>query len=276
MEDANDLNFIFSTSFGEINNPLFDDWGVHLVCLQGSGSFLYKDKRLSVARNDAMVLSHPKLAKEIEQSDDLQVVFVAAPFQFLYNQLPANHYGVGGCVSLFDNPIFHLSDEDAKRLLDDFYRIKQRMDEKEHPFYKEMMGSLSLTMIYDLFAFHAKQGAMVSSTDRTAYIVKELIRLLSTGSVKTHREVSYYAGQLNVTPKYLSDTIKRNTGRSVLYMIDQYTVPMVSEFLKNSALSITQIADIMNFSSVGYFSRYVVKHLGMPPSQYRAALLPTK
>lgn len=234
MEDNNNVNFIFSTSFEEINNPLFENWGVHLVCLNGSGSFTYNDKTLSVTRNDAMVLTQPTLAKDIEQSDDLSIVFLAAPFRFLYSQLPANHYGVGGCVSLFDNPIFHLSDEDAKSLLDDLYRIKQRMDERDHPFYKEMMGSLTLTMIYDLFAFHAKQNVTVNSSDRTAFIVKELINLLSGGRVKTHREVGYYAELLHVTPKYLSDTIKRNTGRSVLNMIDQYAVPMVAEFLKTA------------------------------------------
>lgn len=34
-------------------------------------------------------------------------------------------------------------------------------------------------------------------------------------------------------------------------------------------LSLTQIADRMNFTTLSYFGRYVKKHLGVTPSQYR-------
>lgn len=98
--------------------------------------------------------------------------------------------------------------------------------------------------------------------------------LLDSGRSKRYRKVSYYAAQLNVSVKYLSDTIKRQTGKSVTYYIDRYTVPMVIEYLDNPNLSITQIADEMNFASVSYFSRYVTKHLGVSPQKYRQSLRP--
>ena len=40
---------------------------------------------------------------------------------------------------------------------------------------------------------------------------------------------------------------------------------------KDNRLSITQIADEMQFTSVSYFSRYCTKHIGMSPAQYRLA-----
>lgn len=39
-------------------------------------------------------------------------------------------------------------------------------------------------------------------------------------------------------------------------------------------LSLTQIADLMNFTSLSYFSRYCTKHLGQSPSEYRQSLQP--
>lgn len=106
------------------------------------------------------------------------------------------------------------------------------------------------------------------------YIVKKLITLLESGHSKAYREVPYYAEQLNVTPKYLSDTVKRQMSKSVTYYIDRYTVPMVKEYLNNPNLSLVQIADEMNFTSLSYFSRYVSKHLGMSPKAYREAMVP--
>ena len=118
------------------------------------------------------------------------------------------------------------------------------MDNRHLTFYHELMGSLCLTMMYDIFEPHAQRDASDTHTDRTAYIVKQLMDLLSTGISRTEREVSYYADRLHVSPKYLSATVKRVTGHSV--------------------------------SSLSYFSRYCSKHLGQSPSEYRQSLQPRR
>lgn len=86
--------------------------------------------------------------------------------------------------------------------------------------------------------------------------------------------VRYYAGRLNVSPKYLYSTVKRVTGHSVSSYIDRYTVPIVKDYLADERLSLSQIAERMNFTSLSYFSRYCSKHLGQSPSEYRLSLQP--
>ena len=48
----------------------------------------------------------------------------------------------------------------------------------------------------------------------------------------------------------------------------------LKEYLNNPDLSIVQIAEEMNFTTLSYFSRYVTKHLGMSPKAYRESLMP--
>ena len=148
------------------------------------------------------------------------------------------------------------------------------MDDRYLQFYRELMGSLCLTMMYDIFEAHAQRDATDTQTDRTAYIVKQLMALLATGISRSERDVSYYAERLNVSPKYLSATIKRVTGHSVTSYIDRHTVPILKDYLNDERLSLTQIADAMNFTSLSYFSRYCTKHLGQSPSEYRLSLQP--
>ena len=136
------------------------------------------------------------------------------------------------------------------------------------------MGSLCLTMMYDIFEAHAQRESTDTHTDRTAYIVKQLMTLLSTGISRTERDVSYYAERLNVSPKYLSATIKRVTGHSVTSYIDRHTIPILKDYLNDERLSLTQIADLLNFTSLSYFSRYCTKYLGQSPSDYRLSLQP--
>lgn len=262
---------MYSEEFGLINSPAFYDCIVHLICTDGSGCFTYNDRHFEITRNDIAVISRPQLVSAIKSDEDFRCEYIAAPDKFLHNLLPANNYAIQGCVSLFDNPIIKVSDIDASRLRTDLANIRNRIDNTEHQFYQELMGSLLQTMVYDLFDFHAKTNDNILTTDRVGYITSQFFMLLEAGRPKTQREVSYYAEQLNVTPKYLSDTIKRVTGTSVSTHINNAAAAIALSYLKDNTKSVTQIADEMNFSSLSYFSRYCTKHIGMSPAQFRLA-----
>ncbi|MBP5513576.1 MAG: AraC family transcriptional regulator [Bacteroidaceae bacterium] len=216
----------------------------------------------------------PNKVKNLAAHADMKVEWFAADYKFLQNLLPSNNYSNGGSISLNQDPVIKLTDEQAKHLLEDFHRLRNRMNDHDLQFYRELMGSLCLTMMYDIFEAHAQREATGSHTDRTAYIVKQLMALLATGISRTEREVNYYAKRLNVSPKYLSATIKRVTGHSVTSYIDRYTIPILKNYLNDERLSLTQIAEALNFTTLSYFSRYCTKHLGKSPSEYRLSLQP--
>ena len=234
-----------------------------------SASFVFNEHCYHIVKNDLVVIPMPHKVKNLAAHADLQVEWFAADYKFLQNLLPSNNYSIGGSISLNQDPVIKLTNEQARHLLDDFHRLRDRKDDRHLQFYRELMGSLCLTMMYDIFEAHAQRDVTDTHTDRTAYIVKQLMALLSTGISRTERDVSYYAERLNVSPKYLSATIKRVTGHSVTS-----TIPMLKDYLNDERLSLTQIADLMNFTSLSYFSRYCTKHLGQSPSNYRMSLQP--
>ena len=255
-----ELYFQYSTDFYGINFPALRHTCMHLLCTAGEGSFVFNERCYHIVKNDLVVIPNPTKMKNLAAHADLQVEWFAADYKFLQNLLPSNNYSIGGSISLNQNPVIKLTDEQARHLLDDFHCLRDRKEDRHLQFYRELMGSLCLTMMYDIFEAHAQREATDSHTNRTAYIVKQLMALLSTGISRTERDVSYYAERLNVSPKYLSATIKRITGHSVTSYIER--------------LSLTQIADLMNFTSLSYFSRYCTKHLGQSPSEYRLSLQP--
>ena len=269
-------DFKYSTDFYGMNACELSHCCMHLLCTAGEGSFVFNEHCYHIARNDLVVIPTPCKVKNIAAHANMQVEWFAADYKFLQNQLPSNNYSIGGSISLNHNPVIRVNDEQALRLLEDFHRLRDRMDDRHLQFYNEMMGSLCLTMMYDIFEAHAQRDASVPHTDRTAYIVKQLMALLATGISRRERDVSYYAGQLNVSAKYLSSTVKRVTGHSITSYIDRHTVPILKDFLDDERLSLTQIADLMNFTSLSYFSRYCTKHLGQSPSEYRQSLQPRR
>ena len=269
-------DFKYSTDFYGMNASELSHCCMHLLCTAGEGSFVFNEHCYHIARNDLVVIPTPCKVKNIAAHANIQVEWFAADYKFLQNQLPSNNYSIGGSISLNQNPVIRLTDEQAQHLLDDFHRLRDRMNDNHLQFYDKLMGSMCLTMMYDIFEAHAQRDASAPHTDRTAYIVKQLMALLATGISRRERDVSYYAGQLNVSPKYLSSTVKRVTGHSVTSYIDRHTVPILKDFLDDERLSLTQIADLMNFTSLSYFSRYCTKHLGQSPSDYRRSLQPRR
>ena len=268
------VDFLYSTDFLAMNAPELSHTCMHLLCTAGEGSFVFNERCYHVVKNDLIVIPMPARVSNIAAHADMQVEWFAADYKFLQNLLPSNNYGIGGSISLNQDPVIKLTDEQASHLLADFHRLRDRMGDRHLLFYRELMGSLCLTMMYDIFEVHAQRDATDTHSDRTAYIVKQLMALLATGISRTERDVSDYAERLNVSPKYLSATVKRVTGHSVTSYIDRHTVPILKEYLNDERLSLTQIAELMNFASLSYFSRYCTKHLGQSPSEYRQSLQP--
>lgn len=262
---------VYSTDVGRINSPAFYDCVVHMICNSGSAILEYIGQTFHLKSGHLAVLSQPRQAKITDKTDDFSCEYIAAPEKFLHNLLPANNYSIQGSISLFSNPIIEVTEDEAFTFVTDITNIRRRIDDTGHLFYTEMIGSLLQTMIYDLFSFHASSNENVLTTDRVGYITSRFFMLIEAGRPKTEREVGHYARELNVTSKYLSDTIRRVTGQSVSTHINRTATNIMIGYLNDNTMSISQIADEMQFSSLSYFSRYCRKHTGMSPAQFRIA-----
>lgn len=271
METSLHENIVYSTDGNNINSPAFYDCVVHFVCNSGTAVLEYNGQAFPMTANNIAVISQPRQARFMETSEDFTCEYIAAPDKFLHNLLPANNYSIQGSVSLFSNPIIEANEEEANTFRNDLHNIRKRIDGTDHMFYTEMIGSLLQTMIYDLFSFHSRKNENILTTDRVGYITSQFFTMIEAGRPKKYREVAYYASELNVTPKYLSDTIKRVTGKSVSAHINRAAANIIIEYLKDNTMSITQIADEMEFATLSYFSRYCQKHIGMSPAKFRTA-----
>ena len=255
------IDFLYSTDFLAMNAPELGHTCMHLLCTAGEGSFVFNERCYHIVKNDLVVMPYPNRAKNLAAAPGMEVEWFAADNKFLHSLLPSNNYSIGGSISLNQNPVIKVDDRQAEILLEDFRRLRDRLNDRHLLFYREMMGSLCLTMMYDIFELHARRDATDTHSDRT-------------GICRTEREVRYFAERLNVSPKYLSATVKRVTGHSVSSFINRATVSILKKKLNDERLSLTQIADQMNFNTLSYFSRYCAKHLGLSPSDYRRSIQP--
>lgn len=267
-------DWIYTENLGDIRFWELKNWVAHILCLQGEVKFLYAGREFALHEHEVAVIGSPERMTSLNLSANFHCLSYIAPRTFLESQLPGSHYGIGGSVSLYENPILTLDAEQEQWLHDDLERIGNRIGMTHLTFYRSIMGALSLTMMNDLFEIHSSQRGAFSANERPLYVLKTFMELLASGLPEHHRSPSYYAQQLNVSAKYLSDTIRRQTGLSVSHYIEVHVTPIIKNYLDNTDLSVTQIAERMNFSTPTYFARYSRKLLGMSPKEYRASNQP--
>jgi AraC-like DNA-binding protein len=84
--------------------------------------------------------------------------------------------------------------------------------------------------------------------------------------------VKYFANKLNVTPNYLSDTIRHHSGKSALTIIHDFIIEEAKNKLTNSNLTVSEISYQLGFEYSNYFSRLFKRKTNFSPSEYRKSV----
>ena len=87
---------------------------------------------------------------------------------------------------------------------------------------------------------------------------------------KEHRDVEFYANLFCLSTKYFSTAVKRETGHSVNYWIQQQVIIISKTLLRTEhKMSLQEISERLGFPDLATFSRYFKRATGITPSQYR-------
>lgn len=81
--------------------------------------------------------------------------------------------------------------------------------------------------------------------------------------------VADLAEQLNMSPNYLSDLLRSQTGKSAQELIHQQLIEKAKYLLLNSTESVSSIAYKLGFEYPQYFSRIFKKKTSLTPGEYR-------
>lgn len=83
------------------------------------------------------------------------------------------------------------------------------------------------------------------------------------------RQPSFYAERLNVHPNHLNAVVKRIAGKTASGIIQQHLITSSKSLLRQTALSIKEIAYRMHFTEPTHFNAFFKKITGTTPQQFR-------
>lgn len=269
MDNLEYTDIRFCDSLADCDLSLMAGHVLHILCVGGSMGFVFQEVRYNVAPGDYVILPNASLASRFSASADFTAVIMSLSESLVASMAIRSDYGIIGHLSLLQNPVMKLSAHDFDVCLEGMTRLRARMADVGHLFRGEMLEHLLMAHVLDLYDIHARGNALHGVSKRTADLLLRFVRMLHGGEYMAARDLGHYASRLCVTPHYLSEVCRKVSGRPATYWIDRFTVGAIVRMLGRNELSLTDISERFGFSSLSYFSRYVQRHIGLSPSQYR-------
>lgn len=81
--------------------------------------------------------------------------------------------------------------------------------------------------------------------------------------------VKALADQLNLSPRYLSDLLKQETGKTGIELIHIFLIAEAKHLLTRTDTTVSEIGYSLGFENMPYFSRLFKREVGMSPNQYK-------
>jgi AraC-like DNA-binding protein len=81
--------------------------------------------------------------------------------------------------------------------------------------------------------------------------------------------VKYFADRMHFSANYLSDLLRKDTGKSAIEHIQLHLIEAAKEKLFDKNRSVSEIAYELGFEYPHYFSRMFKRYVGMTPNEYR-------
>lgn len=162
-------------------------------------------------------------------------------------------------------------DDDAIDLMRPYYHLGRMCIEQDCSELDQIMQGLVTAFCHTAVALvtkHLDAQPPSGGSTRSKSVFDLFISLLSLHHIQ-QRTVAFYAAEMGLTPKHLSHAIKEYSGRTALDWINEYVIHKSKSMLRNTTLSIKEIAGALNFSTQSAFGKYFRQQLGISPKAYR-------
>lgn len=92
---------------------------------------------------------------------------------------------------------------------------------------------------------------------------------LANREFAVQHDVEYYADKLCITPNYLNKIVRQYFGMTTKQYLTGKILSEAERLLTYTSLTVTEIAERLNFETASYFVRFFRKATGKTPSQFR-------
>jgi AraC family transcriptional regulator, transcriptional activator of pobA len=173
------------------------------------------------------------------------------------------------------NEALHVSDRERQLVLDSFSKIKYELEHAVDKHSKMLIADNIELLLNYCVRFYDRQFI---TRDNAHKGILERFETLLTDFFASDKpqtvglpSVAYCASELNLSPNYFGDLIKKETGKSAHEFIQLKLIDVAKERIFDTTKSVSEVAYGLGFKYPQHFARVFKQQVGMSPLEYRSS-----
>lgn len=267
-----DNDFAIFTKFDNYSKfvfPLRLQATIFVVTLSGTLKVGINSKQYVVQPKSLITVLSEHLITEYEPSEDFSGLYLVVSPDFLKEGLPQQVSVVAMLLHTLNFPVVSLSDDDFDRLCESHRTLYERVIMSNHPYRRDMTRYMLTSIFYDVSGIIKQQNSQhVVEMSRQEEIFVTFLKLV-TEHCHEERSVQFYADKMDLTPKYLSTTVRNASGKTALEWVSEMLVTQAKALLSTTRKSLPEITEMLGFANQSFFGKYFKHYVGISPGRYR-------
>lgn len=239
------------------------------IVLKGASLLKVGLKNYDVQAPGLLAVSPDEIRQWVHKRDDFTINSIFFTENFVISGLSDTLFLKK--LSLFNRKgshFFSLNSEELvsiQTLFDEIGKRKTSISQNKNMIYQALLRALLL----EADGLQQNHTARDSDKYSQSYQLTEKFKELLANDFSKQREVTYYAEKLFVTPKYLSQVLKEQTGKTACELINEIVCLEAKVLLQVNELNASQVADHLNFANPSFFGKFFKRQTGMSTVEYR-------
>lgn len=168
----------------------------------------------------------------------------------------------------------HLSEKEEQKLQECVLKIESELDENIDVHSQSIIVSAIELLLNYCTRFYSRQFITRKSTNKSVVsnIEQILTTYFSSNNIKDKGlpTVKYLADKVNLSSSYLSDLLKKETGKNAQDLIHFHLIEEAKNNLLNTSKTVSEIAYSLGFEYPQYFNKLFKLKTGKTPVEYRS------
>ena len=264
--------YMDSRSMPVFENQLSLKYGAYYYCTEGEATVQINMKNHRIRKGDFCISTSTSICSVIKVSDDFQLFAVMVSRDISANA--GSGLSTELLTSIIKYPVISPYDENQRQYLCNLLKNVELLDKifsnrRELAFIEALVLSLRafLRMFAKIIAWQYSCDNEYSFSASDGHF-RNFIELMEV-HIQTEHEVSFYAGKMSITPKYLNELARRKTQHTAKEMISSFLANKIKRDLLMSGKSLKCLAAEYNFSDQSSFGKFFKKATGVSPITFR-------
>lgn len=246
--------------------------------LDGPVRFRMGDQELKLAAGDMLVVDNLKLHHVVDfPGFDTRVVVVSFMPEFIYSLGSPSHdyvFLLPFYSKLEKHPhVLRADDAAADTALEAMTRLLEcYFDENDRQFYQTGSKAFCLELLYHLARYFRASELMkweFMKQQQRSLRLKSVLEFISR-NYADKISVAQAAGIAHMSEPQFMRTFKKVAGMTLVAYVNHVRLAQAARLLKETGLSIAEIADQTGFADQSYFDKRFKASFGQSPKEFRA------